>query len=107
MSFFLNSLFTKDITYLDLTELEILALRIQFVFLDCFIPRNGRLQRMAGITISKMPFVSLQKKRFAKLQTFLFSILPVLPNHHSQGIGLVHWATWFDIEGFIKLRDVA
>ena len=70
-------------------------------------PRNGRLQQMAGIAISKMLFVSLQKKRFAKLQTLLFIILPVLPNHHSQGFGLVHWATWFDVKCFIKLGDIA
>ncbi len=34
-----NPIFTKDITNLALIAEEILALRIQFVLLDCFMPR--------------------------------------------------------------------
>jgi hypothetical protein len=34
---------------------EILALRTELVVLNCFVSRNDRLQRMAGIAVTKMP----------------------------------------------------
>ncbi len=106
--FFRNFIFTKFITYLALTEVEILVLRIQFVLMDCFVPRNTRLQRMAGSIFTKIPIVSLQKKRVDKKLLTLFSNTKnLLPNYHSQRIGLVHWTTWFYIKCFIKLRDIA
>ena len=66
-----------------------------------------RLQRMAGIAISKMPNVSLQKKRVDYIVNPISFIVPVLPNYYSQGIGLVHRATWFYIKCFVKFGDVA
>ena len=71
----------------------------------CYIFK--RLQRMAGITFTKMPTVSLQKKRVDYIVNPFSFIVNVLPNYHSQGIGLVHGAAWFYIKGFVKFGDVA
>ena len=54
--------FTKDITYLALTEVEILTLRYRNNVIGLLVPRNARLQRMAGMTFTKMPTASLLKK---------------------------------------------
>ena len=53
--FLLKLFFTKDKTCLALTEVEILALRTELVVLNCFVYSNDRLQRMAGIAVTKMP----------------------------------------------------
>ena len=50
----LKNNFTKDITYLAPIEVEILALRYSIGEWDCFVPRNDRLQRIAGIAFTKM-----------------------------------------------------
>lgn len=62
---------------------------------------------MAGITFTKMPNVSLQKKRIDYIVNPFSFIMNVLPNYHSQGIGLVHRATWFYIKCFVKFGYVA
>ena len=57
---------------------------------------------MAGIAISKMPNVSLLKKKVDYIVNPFSFIVPVLPNYHSQGIGLVPGAAWFYIKCFVK-----
>jgi hypothetical protein len=59
---YLNANFTKAKTCIAPIAVEILALRYRLVLLNCFVPRNDRLQRKAGMTFIKMPSLSLLKK---------------------------------------------